>query len=57
MVLKVLQKDVINLEATKYQLEAKLLKVDTDAIRYEEAHREHNVTRSFIVNIKTSLDS
>ncbi|MDR1891177.1 MAG: hypothetical protein LBQ23_03305 [Puniceicoccales bacterium] len=56
-VLKILKKDVINLETKKSQLEAKLLEVNTDAIRYEEAHREHNVIRSFIINAKTSLYS
>jgi Tfp pilus assembly PilM family ATPase len=55
--LKILKKDAINLETKKSQLEAKLLEVNADIIRYEEAHAEHEILRSFIVGAKLSLYS
>ncbi|MDR1173169.1 MAG: hypothetical protein LBK24_00015 [Puniceicoccales bacterium] len=55
--LKILKKDVINLETKKSRLEAKLLEVNADIIRYEEAHEEHELLRSFIADAKLSLYS
>jgi Tfp pilus assembly PilM family ATPase len=55
--LKILKKDARNLETKKSQLEAKLLEVSADIIRYEEAHEEHEILHSFITNAKLSLYS
>jgi Tfp pilus assembly PilM family ATPase len=55
--LKILKKDAINLETKKFQLEAKLLEVNTDIIRYGEAHEEHEALHSFITDAKSSLYS
>jgi Tfp pilus assembly PilM family ATPase len=55
--LKILKKDAINLETKKWRLEAKLLEVNADIVRYEEVHEEYEVLRSFITNAKLSLYS
>ncbi|MDR2779403.1 MAG: hypothetical protein LBB16_03960 [Puniceicoccales bacterium] len=55
--LKILKKDIINLETKKSQLEAKILEVKSDTIRYEEARDEHEILHSFITNAKASLYS
>ncbi|MDR1457563.1 MAG: hypothetical protein LBI47_01795 [Puniceicoccales bacterium] len=55
--LKILKKDAINLETKKSQLEAKLLEVNADIIRYEESREENGVLHSFITDAKLSLYS